>query len=248
MNMRPLVSLRNVTVVYKVKNSELTALSNVSLDIMHGEVVGIVGRSGCGKTTLLKVMAGLIRPVRGEVIFYGKTKKIGMLFQNPLLLPWRTVLSNILLPIEILGEDIEVYKNRALKLLEMVGLKGFENSYPWELSGGMQQRVALCRALIHKPSLLLLDEPFSALDALTREELWTLVQDIIMHEKCTTVLVTHDIREAVILCDRVVVMNGRPGRIRAEFKIPFRRPRSLELQYAEEFNEYVAKVRDALND
>ena len=145
-------------------------------------------------------------------------------------------------------EDVKVYKDRALKLLEMVGLKGFENNYPWELSGGMQQRVALCRALIHKPSLLLLDEPFSALDAITREELWMLVQDIILRENCTTVLVTHDIREAVILCDRIIVIGGRPGRIRAEFEIPFKRPRNLELQYTNEFNEYVIKVRDALNE
>ncbi|MEM2005350.1 MAG: ABC transporter ATP-binding protein [Zestosphaera sp.] len=248
-----LLRLHHVTVKYGNNGGELVAVRNVSLDVTSGEVVAIVGRSGCGKTTLLKTMAGLVKPVEGEVIFKGRRvvsppKGVGVLFQTPLLLPWRNVLRNVLLPIEIAGEDIGEYVGRAAELLDRVGLKGFEGSYPWELSGGMQQRAALCRALIHKPSLLLLDEPFSALDAITREEMWILTQEIISYEGYTAVLVTHDVREAVLLSDRVVVVGGRPGTIKAEVSVPFTRPRGLELQYSEAFNELVAKVRSLLGD
>ncbi len=250
---KSILRLRNVTVRYgNGRHGGLVAISKVSLDIMPGQVVGIVGKSGCGKTTLLKVIAGLIKPVEGEVIFNGDEfdgshRRVGMLFQSPLLLPWRTVLRNILLPIEIAGEDVNKYVGRALELVERVGLKGFENSYPWELSGGMQQRVALCRALIHKPLLLLLDEPFSALDAITREDMWKLLQEIIVHEGCTTILVTHDVREAVFLSDRVVVMGGKPGTIKAEVNIPFNRPRDIRLQYSKEFNEYVSTIKELIS-
>lgn len=252
--MEPAVKLSRVTVRYR-NNSRglLTAIADVDLSIMPGEVVGLVGKSGCGKTTLLKVVAGLIEPDEGEVslnghMFNGSKKRIGMMFQSPLLLPWRSVLKNILLPIEILGEDPEDYLERALTLIERTGLKGFENSYPWELSGGMQQRVALCRALVHKPFLLLLDEPFSSLDAITREDMWVLLESIFLYEKYTTLLVTHDIREAVLLSDRVVVMSGKPGRIKAEVRIPFGRPRSLDIQYSREFNELVAEIKGMLGD
>lgn len=251
--MEPLVRIRDVEVRYNNRNGGLVAITGINLDIRQGEVVGIVGKSGCGKTTLLKVIAGLVRPTRGEVIYNrthngGSFRGIGMLFQSPLLLPWRTVLKNILLPIELRGEDVDSYVPRALELMERMGLKGFENSYPWELSGGMQQRVALCRALIHRPSLLLLDEPFSALDAITREDMWILLQEAISYENYTTVLVTHDIREAVLLSDRVIVMGGKPGMIKAEVTIPFRRPRDLGLQYSQEFNDYVARIRSLLGD
>jgi NitT/TauT family transport system ATP-binding protein len=248
-----LIKLRDVEVRYNNRNGGLVAITGINLTVSPGEVVGIVGKSGCGKTTLLKVIAGLVKPTRGEVIYNGSQdgegfRGIGMLFQSPLLLPWRTILRNILLPIELRGEDLDKYVGRALELMERMGLKGFENSYPWELSGGMQQRVALCRALIHRPSLLLLDEPFSSLDAITREEMWVLLQGAISYENYTTILVTHDIREAVLLSDRVIVMGGRPGRIKAEIPIPFRRPRSLELQYSREFNDYIAEIRGLLGD
>jgi len=251
--METLLKLRDVEVRYGDGNGGLVAISGINLDIKRGEVVGIVGKSGSGKTTLLKVIAGLVKPTRGEVVYNGAQngggfRGIGMLFQTPLLLPWSTVLRNILLPIELRGEDVDRYVARALELMERMGLKGFENSYPWELSGGMQQRVALCRALIHRPSLLLLDEPFSSLDAITREDMWVLLQEAISYENYTTVLVTHDIREAVLLSDRVVVMSGRPGRIKVEVTIPFRRPRDLGLQYSREFNDYVAKIRELLGD
>ncbi|MCS7099005.1 MAG: ATP-binding cassette domain-containing protein, partial [Sulfolobales archaeon] len=153
-----------------------------------------------------------------------------------------------LLPIEIIGEDPANYVERALILMERTGLRGFEYSYPWELSGGMQQRVALCRALIHRPQLLLLDEPFSSLDAITREEMWVLLESVFLYENYTTLLVTHDIREAVLLSDRVVVMSGKPGRVKTEVEIPFKRPRNISLQYSKEFNEYVAKIKSMLSE
>ncbi|MCS7108717.1 MAG: ABC transporter ATP-binding protein [Sulfolobales archaeon] len=251
--MDPVVQLRKVSVRYGNSNGGLTAVADVDLSVMPGEVVSIVGKSGCGKTTLLKVIAGLVRPVSGEVLFNNKgvngySKGVGMLFQSPLLLPWRTVIKNILLPIEIINGDLESYLSRAYELIEKTGLKGYENSYPWELSGGMQQRVALCRALIHKPPLLLLDEPFSALDAITREEMWNLLQEVITYEKCTTILVTHDVREAVLLSDRVVVMGGKPGRIKSELMINFRRPRDLMVQYTKEFNDYVVMIKNLIGD
>lgn len=251
--MEPIVRLRNVRVRYGNNNGGLVAVTSVDLSVMPGEVVSIVGRSGCGKTTLLKVIAGLVKPEYGEVYFNGHKvngpcKRVGMLFQSPLLLPWRTVIKNILLPIEIISGDVRNYLSRAYELIERTGLKGFENSYPWELSGGMQQRVALCRALIHKPSLLLLDEPFSALDAITREEMWNLLQEIIGYEKCTTILVTHDVREAVLLSDRVVVMGDKPGRVKSEVRIGFDRPRSLRVQYTKEFNDYVVEIKNLIGD
>lgn len=250
--MNYIVKLENVSVKYKVgKGSYLTAVDKVNLSIPPGSIVGIVGRSGCGKTTLLKVIAGLIKPSEGKVDYnkeyiVGEKPRIGMMFQSPLLLPWRNILENILLPLEIMGEDPEEYVERALSLIKSAGLRGFESRYPWELSGGMQQRAALCRALIHKPQLLLLDEPFGALDALTREEMWILLDKIYQQERTTIVFVTHDIREAIFLSDIVVVMTERPGRVKAEVKIEFPRPRSLELQYSPEFNELVARIRGLL--
>lgn len=252
--MEYLVKLSNVTVKYRNNGRRyLTAISNVDLNISPGEFVAVVGKSGCGKTTLLKVVAGLIKPDEGEVVFNehffnGSKKRIGVMFQSPLLLPWRNVLENIFLPIEIVGEDPETYVNRALTLIERTGLKGFEYSYPWELSGGMQQRVALCRALIHKPLLLLLDEPFSSLDAITREEMWSLLESVFLYENYTTLLVTHDIREAVLLSDRVIVMSGKPGRVKTEVRVPFKRPRDISIQYSKEFNEYVAKIKSMLSE
>ncbi|MCX8168366.1 MAG: ABC transporter ATP-binding protein [Ignisphaera sp.] len=248
-----LVKLRGVSVSYRNGRQSLLAISDIDLDIVSEEILAVVGRSGCGKTTLLKVVAGLIKPDKGEVIFNqkmfnGRRRKVGMMFQSPLLLPWRTVLKNVLLPIEVMGESVNEYLERALELIKMTGLKNFENSYPWELSGGMQQRVALCRALIHRPQLLLLDEPFGSLDAITREEMWMLLQNVVMEERCSTVLVTHDIREAVLLADRIVVMGSRPGRIKAEVKISFESPRSLELQYTREFNEYVMMIKNMLGE
>ncbi|MEM1527001.1 MAG: ABC transporter ATP-binding protein [Ignisphaera sp.] len=245
--------LRNISATYRTEDGkEIKVLENLSLNIFKGEVLGIVGRSGYGKTTLLKIVAGILKPTKGSVEFLngenGVGRRAGIMFQSPLLLPWRTVLENVLLPIEIIGEDPRDYVDRALELLKIVGLEGFEDKYPWELSSGMQQRVALCRALIHKPQLLLLDEPFGALDAITREEMWLLLQTVVVREGCTTILVTHDIREALFLSDRVVVIGCRPGRVVDEIKIDIPRPRQLDALFTSTFNNYVHRIRNAIGD
>lgn len=248
-----LLRLRGISASYKTEDGEeIRVLENLNLDVLKGEVLGIVGRSGYGKTTLIKIIAGIIKPLNGSIEFLdGESKlsrRVGIMFQSPLLLPWRTVLENILLPIEIIGEEPEDYISRALELLRTVGLEGFEHKYPWELSSGMQQRVALCRALVHKPQLLLLDEPFGALDAITREEMWLLLQKVVTYENCTTILVTHDIREAVFLSDRVIVIGCRPGRVVDEIKIDIPRPRQLDIMFTNTFNHYIHLVKKAIGD
>lgn len=251
--MSVVLRLRGITTSYRTEDGgEVRVLEDLYLDVFKGEVLGIVGRSGYGKTTLLKIVAGIVKPLRGYVEFLDGEdragRKIGIMFQSPLLLPWRTVLENVLLPIEIIGENPRDYVDRALELLKMVGLEGFEKKYPWELSSGMQQRVALCRALIHKPHLLLLDEPFGALDAITREEMWLLLQNVVIREGCTTILVTHDIREAVFLSDRVVVLGCRPARVIDEIKISTPRPRQLDIMFTNMFNNYVHRIKSSIGD
>ncbi|WP_189424681.1 ABC transporter ATP-binding protein [Devosia pacifica] len=227
------------------------AVSGLDLSIARRDFTAVVGPSGCGKSTLMKLVTGLHIPQKGAVVVAGHevTKPVsivGMAFQNPTMLPWRTTLDNVLLPLEIvekhrhrLRKHKDEYVAQAEALLETVGLKGFGSKYPWQLSGGMQQRANLCRALIHEPELLMLDEPFGALDAFTREELWCVIRDLHASRDVTIVLVTHDLRESVFLADRVVVMSARPGRVVAEHPVPFERPRDLEIMYRPEFNEMV---------
>jgi len=231
------------------------AVENASLSIEQDEFVALVGPSGCGKSTLLKLISGLVKPTRGAVRVGGESvkkplKNVGMAFQNSTLLPWRNVRDNVLLPLEI----VEPYRNqprrerasrrkRADELLATVGLADFGDRMPWQLSGGMQQRAQLCRALIHEPSILLLDEPFGALDAFTREELWAVLQNLWMRRKCTVILVTHELREAVYLCDTVYVVSPRPGRVIASSKVPFQRPRTLDMTFQTEFVELVQTCR-----
>lgn len=208
------------------------ALREIDLEVADGEFVAVVGRSGCGKSTLLRLIAGLLPPTTGEVRVSGEPvtgprRDIAMMFQRPALLPWRTVLDNVLLPVQIFGWRKAAHRDRAHELLELAGLAGFEKRQPHELSGGMQQRVALCRALIASPRVMLMDEPFSALDALTREELSGELQRIHMDNGATIVFVTHSIDEAVLLADRVVVLSPRPGRIREILDIKIPRPRTL---------------------
>jgi NitT/TauT family transport system ATP-binding protein len=231
------------------------ALANATLSIGRDEFVGIVGPSGCGKSTLLKLISGLIAPTRGNVRVGGEDvkkplKNIGMAFQNSTLLPWRNVRNNVLLPLEIVEpyrsqpmSAMSAKRKRADELLTAVGLAEFGDRMPWQLSGGMQQRAQLCRALIHEPSILLLDEPFGALDAFTREELWAVLQDLWMRRQCTVILVTHELREAVYLCDTVYVVSPRPGRIIASSTIPFERPRTLEMTFRSEFVDLVHTCR-----
>jgi NitT/TauT family transport system ATP-binding protein len=234
------------------------ALEGVSLDIPRGATVAFVGPSGCGKSTLLKLMAGLLTATRGSVVvdghaIAGPLKNVGMAFQNPVLLPWRTVLDNLLLPLEILREngdprapDRVAGREKALALLHTVGLAGLEHRQPRELSGGMRQRVSLCRALIHEPALLLLDEPFAALDAFTREEMWELHQALRLDREATCVLVTHDLREAVFLADTIYVMTTNPGRVAHVHPVRFPLPRRLAELYSHDATELIRRMRDEI--
>ncbi len=248
---KDVIIVDNVTIEYYGKKSRVLAVKDVWFTVKNREFVSIVGPSGCGKSTILRAISGLILPTKGKIYVHGKLVEgpqpgIGMAFQNPNLLPWRTALKNVLLPIEILGGNVKEYERRALELFEVVGLKGFENRYPWELSGGMQQRVSLIRALIHNPEILLLDEPFGALDALTREELNLVLQKLWMAEKKTVLFVTHDISEAVFLADRVIVFKARPGKVIHEEHIDLPRPRTLDMKTSEEFLRYIKSIRKHL--
>jgi NitT/TauT family transport system ATP-binding protein len=227
-----MIRLIGVSRTFAGPSSTVEALREIELDVAEGEFVAVVGRSGCGKSTLLRLIAGLLPPTAGEVQVSGERvtrprRDIAMMFQRPALLPWRTVLDNVLLPVEIFGWRKATHRDRAHELLELAGLAGFEKRQPHELSGGMQQRVALCRALIANPRVMLMDEPFSALDALTREELSGELQRVHMDNGATIVFVTHSIDEAVLLADRVVVLSPRPGQIREILDIKIPRPRTL---------------------
>ncbi|WJR77848.1 ABC transporter ATP-binding protein [Bradyrhizobium sp. NP1] len=253
------IELTDVDLVYggaaQDKSSQTLAVSAATLSIAHGEFLAIVGPSGCGKSTLLKLISGLVRPSRGKVVVDGKQvthplKTVGMAFQNATLLPWRNIRDNVMLPLEIVEphrsrQRIDRDKNReaAEVLLQKVGLSGFGDRMPWQLSGGMQQRAQLCRALIHEPSILLLDEPFAALDAFTREDLWAVLQELWSFRKCTIILVTHELREAVYLAETVHVMSARPGRILKTSRIDIPRPRTLECTFEPGFVDLVHDLR-----
>jgi NitT/TauT family transport system ATP-binding protein len=229
-----MITLTDVSHTFVGRNGPVEALRDVHLHVDEGEFAAVIGRSGCGKSTLLRLVAGLLRPTAGQVGVAGTPvtaprRDIALMFQRPALLPWRSVLHNVLLPIEIFGWNRREHRARALELLEMVGLDGFHKRLPHELSGGMRQRVALCRALIQRPRVLLMDEPFSALDALTREELSVELQRIHMELRTTVVFVTHAIAEAVLLADQVAVLSPRPGQVRKIVNIDIPRPRTLGL-------------------
>jgi NitT/TauT family transport system ATP-binding protein len=232
--------------------AQIAALDSVDINIATGEFVTVVGPSGCGKSTLLKLLAGLILRSAGTLMVGGKSvegprRDIGMVFQSATLLDWRTVLQNVMLPVDVLGLDRALYRKRALDLLQLVGLTGFENKYPGELSGGMQQRVSLSRALVHDPALLLMDEPFGALDALTRETMNLELQRVWMEASKTVVLITHSISEAVFLGDRVAVMTARPGRLAEIVPVLLPRPRTLDMMASTEFGRVVNRIRELLN-
>ena len=254
----PLVTIRSVDMTYggHGKGAGTQAVAGLDMAVRPGEFVAVVGPSGCGKSTLMKLVTGLHIPEAGAIHVSGErvTKPVsivGMAFQNPTMLPWRTTLDNVLLPLEIvrphrsrLRSHRAEYVAKAEALLELVGLDGFGSKYPWQLSGGMQQRANLCRALIHEPALLMLDEPFGALDAFTREELWCVIRDIHAETDVTIVLVTHDLREAVFLADRVLVMSARPGRIIVDRAVDFERPRELDVMYERAFSDVVSELRE----
>jgi NitT/TauT family transport system ATP-binding protein len=251
--------MRGVSLAYRMAAERVLALADATMNVGKGEFVAVVGPSGCGKSTLMKLVTGLLPPTSGEILVHGERvtkpiKGVGMAFQNATLMPWRTTRDNILLPLEV----VEPYKRRfrteraqyvakVEALLASVGLGGFGDKYPWQLSGGMQQRSNLCRALIHEPEILMLDEPFGALDAFTREELWGVMQGLWLQRKFTAVLVTHDLREAVYLADTVHVMSRRPGRVVLSRPIGLPRPRTLESTFQPQIIEIVHELRDRIH-
>lgn len=234
-----------------LRGEPVDAIDSISLDVADGEFVSFVGPSGCGKTTLLNMLGGLIPPSDGTVRFEGLPSgnarpRLGMVFQDAVLLPWRTVLQNIMLPLEVMGLDMKQGAERARELIRLVGLDGFERSFPFELSGGMQQRASIARALVHEPAMLLMDEPFAALDALIREHMAAELQRIWMDSRKTVLFVTHSIAEAVFLSDRIVVLSGRPSSIREIVAVHLPRPRTLDTTTHPDFVAGTARIRSAL--
>ena len=255
---RSFIALEDVTLRY---GAGTLALDRTDLAIAEGDFVALVGPSGCGKSTILKLVANLLQPSSGAVVVGGREAgapvlpvprlRIGLAFQNPTMLPWLTIRQNVMVPLKIVppfraqfaAKRKGEFADRAEALLEQVGLKGFGDKRPWQLSGGMLQRASLCRALVHDPQLLLLDEPFGALDQFTREELWAALQQLWMERRPTVLLVTHDLREAATLANRICVMSARPGRILEERDVPFSRPRTVEMSYAPDVAQLVQALR-----
>ena len=255
--MTAFVDFQHVWLAY---NDELArvghyAVEDISLQVQQGEFIAIVGPSGCGKSTFMKLTTGLKMPSKGKITIGGEAvtgplKISGMAFQAPSLLPWRTTVDNVLLPLEIVEpyrssfkKKRQEYEARARALLQSVGLAGYEDKFPWQLSGGMQQRASICRALVHEPKMLLLDEPFGALDAFTREELWCILRDLHAAQKFNVILVTHDLRESVFLADTVYCMSRSPGRFVVQRHIDLPRPRDLEVTYTPQFTDIVHELR-----
>jgi NitT/TauT family transport system ATP-binding protein len=248
----PFISLRNVRKTYRTDTGEFLAVSDVTMDVREGEMVSVVGPSGCGKTTLLKILAGLHAADGGSVRIgnartsFDPGRDIGMVFQQPLLLKWRTVIDNVLLPAEIVGLPIKAARTRAHDLLNLVGLSGQQDNYPQQLSGGMQQRAAIARALIHDPKLILMDEPFGALDALTREQMNLEMLRIWRKSGKTIILVTHAIQEAVFLGSRCAVLTAGPARMAEYFPILLPYPRALPIKTTDEFGVYARRIYESL--
>ncbi len=255
----PAVELSQVSVTFGRESQAVAALAETSLRIHEGEFLALVGPSGCGKSTILRLVGGLIQPTTGVVIIGGRevaarALRIGMAFQNPTMLPWLTIEKNIMLPLKIVEpfrsqfrkEKRGAFRDKAHALLAQVGLKGFASKFPWQLSGGMLQRANLCRALIHEPRMLMLDEPFGALDQFTREELWAIMQQMWLTHKPTVLLVTHDLREAAFLATRICVMSARPGRIVDDATVEFPRPRTIEMTFEPDFVALNQRLRSLI--
>lgn len=243
-----MLEAEDLRVVYSAANGSITALDHTSLSIGQGDFVSVVGPSGCGKSTLIKVFSGLLRPTGGKVRLAGESvdrprKDVGIVFQQPTLLPWKNVLDNVLVPIRALGKPIGPYRDEALRLLRLIGLEKYARHYPRQLSGGMQQRVGIARSLIHDPSILLMDEPFSALDTMTRDHMSIELQRIWMATRKSALFITHSIPEAVFLSDRIAVMSAHPGRILREIEVNLPRPRTLDTMSDPEFNRLCADLR-----
>ena len=256
---RPAIELQDASVVFKSGDTQVTALSPTTLRMERGDFLALVGPSGCGKSTILRLASNLIQPSSGHVLLGGRTAaakelRIGMAFQNPTMLPWLTIEKNVMLPLKIVDpfkrtfqrDRTGAYRDRVHALLAQVGLRDFAGHFPWQLSGGMLQRANLCRALIHDPDLLLLDEPFGALDQFTREELWQILQDLYLDRKPTVLLVTHDLREAGFLARRICVMSARPGRIISDKAVTMPQPRDIGMIYTPEFVEMTQGLRELI--
>ena len=242
------IAVRQLGKSYGASHRAVVALEDIDFTVTEGEFVAVVGPSGCGKSTLLKILAGLLATTKGQAFLRGTPiagprRDIGVVFQSPVLFPWRSVIDNVLLPVDVQHLGREKNRSRAMELLSLVGLAGFEERYPWELSGGMQQRVAITRGLIHDPAMLLMDEPFGALDAMTRESMNLELQRIWLERRKTVLFITHSIPEAVFLADRVLVMTPRPGRIREALRIDLPRPRELDIMSTPEFGAYCKRIR-----
>ncbi|MCC6499241.1 MAG: ABC transporter ATP-binding protein [Anaerolineales bacterium] len=247
MSHAPILTIRNLSAVFQNENGGLRALDDVSFNVRPREFVCVLGPSGSGKTTLLRILAGLIPPTSGSFTFgRGRQPSIGMVFQQANLMPWRTVIENIKLPLEVNQMDEASARKKAIEMIELVGLQGFEDSLPRDLSGGMAQRVAIARALIHDPDLLLLDEPFASLDAMTRERMWTELSRIWQARQKTVIMVTHSINESLFLADRVLVLTQRPGKIKMDVAVDLPRPRKDDIRYTSNFGKLARKLRGAI--
>lgn len=253
------IELENVTLAYGRGERQVVALGETNLRVDQGDFVALVGPSGCGKSTILKLVTGLITATSGYVYVAGREVgaepvRVGMAFQNPTMLPWLTVRDNVMMPLKIVppfrqeyqGKKKTEFRDRADALLKEVGLAGFGDKHPWQLSGGMLQRASLCRALIHEPQLLMLDEPFGALDQFTREELWAVMQELWLKLEPTVLLVTHDLKEAGYLANRICVMRSRPGQIIDDATVPFARPRTIDMSYTPEFVSMTQRLRELI--
>jgi NitT/TauT family transport system ATP-binding protein len=247
----PILQIKHLSTIFPDGNNGLHALDDISFSVCAEQFVSVLGPSGSGKTTLLRILAGLLPPTQGEVLFGNSSLKaprhgVGMVFQKANLMPWRTVLENILLPLEIQHVPHAAAMSKAQALVELVGLAGFEDALPRDLSGGMAQRVAIARALIHEPDLLLLDEPFGSLDALTRERMGSELTRIWQARRKTVIMVTHSISESLFLADRVLVLSPRPGRLRLDLTVDLPRPREEDIRYTEAFSTLARRVRAAI--
>lgn len=242
----PILVVQDLNVTFADESGELEALDSASFSIQPQEFICVLGPSGSGKSTLLRILAGLLRPTSGTFTFSSGQPRIGMVFQQANLMPWRSALENVTLPLELQGVPAGESRRRAQELIDLVGLKGFESAWPRDLSGGMAQRVAIARALVHDPDILLLDEPFGSLDALTRERMWSELSRIWQARRKTVLMVTHSISEALFLADRVLVLTQRPGRIKLDLKVDLPRPRPDEIRYTPHFGELARKLKEAI--
>lgn len=253
--MRSIIEIKDLSLIYKTERGSIKALEKINLEVRDKEFVSVIGLSGCGKTTLLKVVSGLIPPSSGKILINGddpavlrQNRQVGFIFQDPVLLPWKTALDNAKFLLQISGQKPSYCEQRAMAMLKLVGLEDFRDNFPRELSGGMKQRVSIARALSLNPILLLMDEPFGALDQITRDRMAFELLRIWSEEKKTVLFITHSIPEAVLLSDAVVVLTNRPGTIKSKIHIDLPRPRTKEMRFKEEFNRYIFQIQSELEE